>query len=62
LRQQAGDRHFDVCVGGRKRRDGDHEWLTELAAAGTTWWTGYVPEQDRSTMRETVRGVPLRID
>lgn len=62
LLQRAGNRRFDVCVGGRQRRDGDREWLSELAAAGTTWRTEYLPAQDRSTMREAVRGGPLRID
>jgi alkanesulfonate monooxygenase SsuD/methylene tetrahydromethanopterin reductase-like flavin-dependent oxidoreductase (luciferase family) len=62
LLERAGQRHFDVCVGGRQRREGDRDWLAELAAAGTTWWAEYLPAQDRSTMRESVRGGPLRID
>ena len=62
LRTAAGDRPYDICVGGRERRDGDREWLAEIAAAGATWWAEYVPAQDRSTMRDSVRRGPLRID
>ena len=61
LRRRAGDRPFDICVGGRERREGDREWLTAIAAAGTTWWTEYLPAQGRDTMREAVRRGPLRI-
>lgn len=62
LRAGAGDRPFDICVGGRQRREGDQEWLCEIADAGATWWTEYVPAEDKSSMRENVRRGPLRID
>jgi alkanesulfonate monooxygenase SsuD/methylene tetrahydromethanopterin reductase-like flavin-dependent oxidoreductase (luciferase family) len=62
LRTGAGDRPFDICVGGRQRRDGDREWLSDIAAAGATWWTEYVPAQERTEMRAAIRRGPLRID
>ncbi len=62
LRAGAGDRPFDICVGGRERRHGDRAWLREIAKAGATWWVEYVPAQDRDTMRAAVRRGPLRID
>ena len=62
LRAGAGDRPFDICVGGRQRRDGDLAWLREIAGAGATWWAEYVPAEDRPAMREAVRRGPLRID
>lgn len=61
LRAAAGDRPYDICVGGRERRDGDPEWLASIAAAGATWWTEYVEASDRHTMREAVRRGPLRV-
>lgn len=62
LREGAGSRPYDICVGGRQRRDGDRDWLAEISTAGATWWTEYVPSQDRPTMRDAVRRGPLRID
>jgi alkanesulfonate monooxygenase SsuD/methylene tetrahydromethanopterin reductase-like flavin-dependent oxidoreductase (luciferase family) len=62
LRAGAGDRRFDICVGGRQRRDGDRKWLREIAEAGATWWSEYLPAGDRPAMREAVRRGPLRID
>ncbi|MGH3097293.1 MAG: LLM class flavin-dependent oxidoreductase [Streptosporangiales bacterium] len=62
LRAAAGDRRYDICVGGRERRDGDLQWLASLAAAGATWWTEYVEAADRRTMCEVVRRGPLRIN
>lgn len=62
LRAGAGDRPYDICVGGRERRTGDREWLTALAAAGATWWTEYVEAAGRRAMRDAVRRGPLRID
>jgi alkanesulfonate monooxygenase SsuD/methylene tetrahydromethanopterin reductase-like flavin-dependent oxidoreductase (luciferase family) len=62
LRQRAGDRPFDICVGGRERREGDEEWLAAMAGAGMTWWTEYVPAQDREAMRGAIARGPLRID
>lgn len=59
LRERAGDRRFDICAGGRERRDGDRDWLADIAAAGATWWAEYVPAQDRPTMRAAVRRGPL---
>lgn len=61
LRAATGDRPYDICVGGRERRDGDADWLASIAAAGATWWTEYVESADRHTMREAVRRGPLRI-
>ncbi len=62
LRRRAGNRPFDICVGGRERRDGDEERLAAIAAAGVTWWTEYVPTQDREAMRAAVERGPLRIN
>lgn len=62
LRAAAGDRPYDICVGGRERRAGDAEWFASLGAAGATWWTEYVEAGDRRTMREAVRCGPLRIE
>lgn len=62
LRQAAGDRTYDVCVGGRPRRDGDREWLSAVAEAGATWWAEYVPPGDPVDMRDRIRRGPLRID
>jgi alkanesulfonate monooxygenase SsuD/methylene tetrahydromethanopterin reductase-like flavin-dependent oxidoreductase (luciferase family) len=62
LRQRAGDRPFDICVGGRERREGDQEWLASIAAAGMTWWTEYIPAAGRDTMRAAIQRGPLRID
>lgn len=61
LREDTAGRPYDICVGGRQRRDGDRDWLMQIAAAGATWWTEYLPAQDRQTMRELVRRGPLRI-
>ncbi len=61
LRKAAGDRPYDVCIGGRERRDDDVDYLPEMAAAGVTWWTEYVPAADRATMTEAVRRGPLRV-
>jgi alkanesulfonate monooxygenase SsuD/methylene tetrahydromethanopterin reductase-like flavin-dependent oxidoreductase (luciferase family) len=62
LREHAGDRPYDICVGGRERRDGDKDWLAGIAAAGATWWAEYVEATDRDNMRAAVRRGPLRID
>lgn len=62
LRQRAGDRPFDICVGGRERREGDPAWLSAIAAAGATWWTEYLPAQSRDVMRQAIRRGPLRVD
>ncbi|MDQ3431682.1 MAG: LLM class flavin-dependent oxidoreductase [Actinomycetota bacterium] len=62
LREAAGDRPYDISVGGRGRRGGDEVWLREIAAAGATWWSEYVSVAHPEEMREAVRRGPLRID
>ncbi|MBW3605039.1 MAG: hypothetical protein KY460_09040 [Actinobacteria bacterium] len=62
LRESAGNRPYDVCIGGRPRRDGDREWLSAVADAGATWWAEYVPTDDPVDMRDRIRRGPLRID
>ncbi len=64
LRQLAGDRPFDIAVGGPPRgRDVDAEraHITAMAAAGATWWKEWIPPGDPDTMRRSVDAGPLRV-
>jgi alkanesulfonate monooxygenase SsuD/methylene tetrahydromethanopterin reductase-like flavin-dependent oxidoreductase (luciferase family) len=65
LRSLAGDRPYDVAVGGRARAD-DVEWerrrLQALEAAGATWWLEYVPPGGRAEMRAAVERGPLALE
>jgi alkanesulfonate monooxygenase SsuD/methylene tetrahydromethanopterin reductase-like flavin-dependent oxidoreductase (luciferase family) len=55
---------FDICVGGRERReDGEAEraYLAELEAAGATWWHEYLPPSTPAeAARERIAAGPLR--
>jgi alkanesulfonate monooxygenase SsuD/methylene tetrahydromethanopterin reductase-like flavin-dependent oxidoreductase (luciferase family) len=65
LRRLAGERPFDISVGGRRRRpnwDEERDHIREVAAAGATWWSEYVPPASRATMRAAVARGPLRVD
>ncbi|MFN8082528.1 MAG: LLM class flavin-dependent oxidoreductase [Kineosporiaceae bacterium] len=62
LRTRAGDRPYDICVGGRERGPGDLSWLRQVADAGATWWAEYIPVQDLPAMRRKLTRGPLRID
>jgi hypothetical protein len=65
LRGLAGDRPYDVCVGGRRRREdeeAEREWIRGVAEAGATWWCEFVPAAERDAMRTAVERGPLRID
>ena len=56
---------FDVCLGGRARRDDADEeraWIRSVAEVGATWWAEYVPPDERDAMRAAVDRGPLRID
>jgi alkanesulfonate monooxygenase SsuD/methylene tetrahydromethanopterin reductase-like flavin-dependent oxidoreductase (luciferase family) len=60
----AGDRPYDVCVGGAARADdwdAERKRMRELAGAGVTWWAEYVPVQEPDAMRAAVERGPLRI-
>jgi alkanesulfonate monooxygenase SsuD/methylene tetrahydromethanopterin reductase-like flavin-dependent oxidoreductase (luciferase family) len=65
LREAAGERPYDIAVGGRSREedwDAERERLRAVAAAGATWSGEYVPPDDRDAMRAAVDRGPLRID
>jgi alkanesulfonate monooxygenase SsuD/methylene tetrahydromethanopterin reductase-like flavin-dependent oxidoreductase (luciferase family) len=62
LRAAAGDREYDVMVGGRARRDdwdAERERLRDLAEAGTAWSCEYVPVADKEEMRAAIDRGPL---
>lgn len=63
LRTLAGDRSFDIAVGGVPRSadiDTAREHIKAIAEAGATWWKEWVPPGDRDTMRRSVDRGPLR--
>ena len=63
LRGLAGDRPYDLCVGGRRRgedEDAEREWIRSVADAGATWWAEFVPAAERDAMRAAVERGPLR--
>jgi alkanesulfonate monooxygenase SsuD/methylene tetrahydromethanopterin reductase-like flavin-dependent oxidoreductase (luciferase family) len=65
IRAAAGDRPFDICVGGRERSedwDRDREHIRAVAAAGATWWCEWVKPGDRQQTYSGVRRGPLRVD
>lgn len=65
LRASAGNRPYDVMLGGRARSDdveADRDWIRGVADAGATWWSEYVPVDDPDAMRAAVERGPLRID
>lgn len=62
IRAAAGDRPYDVMVGGRARRDdwdAERERLRDLEEAGTTWSCEYVPVAAEDEMRAAVTRGPL---
>ena len=65
LRARAGDRRWDIAVGGWERRDDLDEELEHrrsVAEAGADWWVEWVAPAERAEMaRAVVRG-PLRVD
>jgi alkanesulfonate monooxygenase SsuD/methylene tetrahydromethanopterin reductase-like flavin-dependent oxidoreductase (luciferase family) len=61
LRANAGNREFDIAVGGHERSE---DWEAErarrvaIAAAGATWWVEWIRPTDRETMRSVASGGP----
>jgi alkanesulfonate monooxygenase SsuD/methylene tetrahydromethanopterin reductase-like flavin-dependent oxidoreductase (luciferase family) len=65
LREMAGDRPFDIAVGGHPRPrnvDAQRAHLRAVAEAGATWWVEWVPPGRRVSMRKAVDRGPLRAD
>lgn len=65
IREAAGDRPYDIVVGGRAREEdweAERERLRAIASAGATWWAEYVPADGRDAMRSAVDRGPMRID
>ncbi len=65
IRANAGERPYDVMVGGRARSDdleADRAWMRSVAEAGATWWSEYVPGAEREDMRKAVDRGPLKLD
>jgi alkanesulfonate monooxygenase SsuD/methylene tetrahydromethanopterin reductase-like flavin-dependent oxidoreductase (luciferase family) len=63
LRELAGDRPYDIAVGGSPRGDdidAERDHIRGIEAAGATWWIEWVPPGDRETMRRAVDAGPLR--
>jgi alkanesulfonate monooxygenase SsuD/methylene tetrahydromethanopterin reductase-like flavin-dependent oxidoreductase (luciferase family) len=64
LREAAGDRPFEIAVGGRARRAdeaAEREYLAAIADAGATWWHEFVaPATPRDEAREQIARGPLR--
>jgi alkanesulfonate monooxygenase SsuD/methylene tetrahydromethanopterin reductase-like flavin-dependent oxidoreductase (luciferase family) len=65
LRTRAGDRRWDIAVGGWERRDDLDEELDHrrsVAEAGADWWVEWVAPAEREAMRRAVLRGPLRVD
>jgi alkanesulfonate monooxygenase SsuD/methylene tetrahydromethanopterin reductase-like flavin-dependent oxidoreductase (luciferase family) len=65
LRARAGDRPWDISVGGQHRADdweAEREHIRAVAAAGANWWVEWLPPADRETLRAGTERGPLRID
>ena len=63
LRERAGSRPYEICVGGRGRaedRDAERDWIRAVADAGADWWAEFVPSADTDAMRAAVARGPLR--
>jgi len=63
LRKLAGERAFDIAVGGSPRGedlDAERAHIGAVAQAGATWWIDWVPPGDRDTMRRAADVGPLR--
>lgn len=64
IRAAAGDRPYDVCVGGRERAadwDAEREHIGAIASAGGTWWCEWVKPGDRQRTYDAVRRGPIRV-
>jgi len=64
LRARAGDRRWDVAVGGWERRDDLDEELEHrrsVAEAGADWWVEWVAPAERTEMLTAVRRGPLLV-
>lgn len=62
LRVMAGDRPFEIAVGGAPRGedvDAQRTHIQAIEQAGATWWVEWVPPGDRDTMRRSVDRGPL---
>jgi alkanesulfonate monooxygenase SsuD/methylene tetrahydromethanopterin reductase-like flavin-dependent oxidoreductase (luciferase family) len=62
LTSQMPAENFDIVVGGRPRAadwDAERTLMAELAAAGATWWTEWMPPADRATMQAAIERGPL---
>ena len=58
---------FDICVGQaawqlNKDREAERSHIAELAEAGATWWSLYVPPDSEEVMRRHIANGPLRIN
>jgi alkanesulfonate monooxygenase SsuD/methylene tetrahydromethanopterin reductase-like flavin-dependent oxidoreductase (luciferase family) len=65
LRELAGDRPFDIAVGGHPRPgdvDAERAHIRSVRDAGATWWVEWLPPADRGTMRSAVDRGPLRAE
>jgi alkanesulfonate monooxygenase SsuD/methylene tetrahydromethanopterin reductase-like flavin-dependent oxidoreductase (luciferase family) len=65
LRARAGDRRWDIAVGGWERRDDLDEELEHrrsVAEAGADWWVEWVAPAQREEMHDAVVRGPLRVD
>jgi Luciferase-like monooxygenase len=63
LRDRAGDRRFDICVGGSRRGPdwaAERDHIESVAAAGADWWCEWIPPGSAAEMREAVERGPLR--
>lgn len=64
LRAQAGERAFEIAVGGGRRRDdweAERAHIRDVAEAGATWWMEWLPPAPRDAMRDAVERGPLLI-
>jgi alkanesulfonate monooxygenase SsuD/methylene tetrahydromethanopterin reductase-like flavin-dependent oxidoreductase (luciferase family) len=66
-RYRASSTPFDIVAGGPERRPGsdperEGERIRELAEAGATWFSEWIPPDDPATMRACIARGPLRID
>jgi alkanesulfonate monooxygenase SsuD/methylene tetrahydromethanopterin reductase-like flavin-dependent oxidoreductase (luciferase family) len=63
LRAMAGDRSFEIAVGGAPRGedvDAEKAHIQAIREAGATWWIECIPPGDRDSMRRSVDRGPLR--
>jgi alkanesulfonate monooxygenase SsuD/methylene tetrahydromethanopterin reductase-like flavin-dependent oxidoreductase (luciferase family) len=63
LRAMAGDRAFDIAVGGAPRAgniEAERAHIQAIGEAGATWWVEWIPPGERDVMRRSVDRGPLR--